>query len=138
MPEYLPDGTRKVWNPLARYYVEPPGEWIAEKLKGTFITPNMVSIFNTIIGILAGFLLLGNYFHLILFGIWVRFYHMFDIVDGHLARISNKKSTYGGFIDAIGDRLVMGIWPAFMIYRLFTSSGNLLYLLYQNNHFHSE
>src|SRR3989338_5872300 len=128
MPELI-GNKRKVWNPLARYYVEPAGEWIAEKMKGSWITPNMISIANTIVGILMGlFILEGSWLSLIIWGVWVRFYHMWDVVDGHLARFSNLKTTYGGFIDAIGGRLVMGVWPVFMLVRLYLDSGNLAFV----------
>lgn len=131
MPELLPDGSRKVWNPFARYYIEPAGEWVAEKIKSSSITPNMITIFNTIISSLATVLiLLGGQLNLILFGIYVRFFHFFDIIDGHLARIRKAKSDYGGFIDAVGDRVVMGIWSAAIIYYLYISTSNSIYIIW--------
>ncbi|MDO8480908.1 MAG: CDP-alcohol phosphatidyltransferase family protein [Nanoarchaeota archaeon] len=128
MPEFV-NGKRKVWNPLSRYYVEPFGEWIAERLKKTPITPNFVSVVNTILGVLSSWLiLLGTPFAVFIFGVWVRFFHAFDITDGHLARVKNIKSKYGGLLDAVGDRLVNGVWPAVIAYTLFIRSNNLIYL----------
>ncbi|MBR9699260.1 CDP-alcohol phosphatidyltransferase family protein [Candidatus Woesearchaeota archaeon] len=130
MPEIV-NGQRKVWNPLARYYIEPIGEWIAERLKNTIVTPNFITLINTILSPVAGLLLFSdNYLHLVLFAIWVRIFHIIDIIDGHLARITDKKSKFGGLFDGISDRFVVGSWFALIAISLYVKSSNHVFLLF--------
>jgi len=130
MPE-LVKGKRKFSNPLARYYIEPFGEWIAERLKNSWITPNMVSAANVAVGLLMGLLILeGSWLSLIIFGLWVRMFHVFDVTDGHLARIRGERSKYGAYIDGISDRLVMIVWSALILYALFARSPGMWWMFW--------
>ncbi len=70
------------------------------------ITPNLMTVISTIIGILGGIILpllppLG--------GTLVQLSSILDGVDGELARALNKQSKRGGFIDTVLDRVVDAI-----------------------------
>ncbi len=67
------------------------------------ITPNQVSVISFIIGFVSG--LLFAYKNLVLGGILVQLSSIIDGVDGELARALGRTSKFGGFFDAVLDRL---------------------------------
>lgn len=120
---------RKEWNPLSRYYVEPLGEKLGYKLSKSPISANQVTFFNVIISILASYwIYLNTTASLILFGIWVRIFHMLDIVDGQIARLKNKGSPFGQWIDGGGDKFVITVWYIVIASSLYLKSNNVLFL----------
>ncbi len=121
---------RKEWNPISQYYVEPLGEKLAFALRKSSITPNQITFLNIIIGLLASSLIyINTTLSLIIFGIWVRFFHVLDIIDGHLARLQNKQSFFGKWLDSGGDKLVMIVWYATIAATLFLKRNNQIYAL---------
>ncbi len=68
------------------------------------LTPNTVSFISFILGLMASALYFIN--NPILAGIMVQVSSIIDGVDGELARIRKMESRFGGFLDAILDRIV--------------------------------
>ncbi len=68
------------------------------------VSPNLITILTTILGILSGviYLLAPAW----LAGIIVQIASILDGVDGEIARATNKQSPFGGFLDSLLDRLV--------------------------------
>ncbi len=67
------------------------------------LTPNQVSIISFILGVFSGLLFVYN--NLILGGIITQISSIIDGVDGELARALGRTSRFGGFFDAVLDRL---------------------------------
>ncbi len=68
------------------------------------ITPNQMTVISFLVGITAAsFYFLGL---TLIAGILVQLSSILDGVDGELARATNRESPFGGFIDALLDRLV--------------------------------
>ena len=67
------------------------------------VTPNQISIISFLLSLLSGSLFMLN--NLVLGGIVTQVSSIIDGVDGELARALNKVSRFGGFLDAILDRL---------------------------------
>lgn len=68
----------------------------------TPITPNMLTIFGFLLNCgVAAFLITG---HLVAGGVMVIVAGLFDMLDGALARISNRMSSFGAFLDSVVDR----------------------------------
>lgn len=122
---------RAFWNPLARYYKEPIGEWLAEVLKDSWLTPNFVSIVNVLLFSLIFVLLIfnGSYLSMILLAILIHVFHIWDIVDGHLARLKDMRSSYGGWIDGSGDKFLFHVIVMSIALALFIKEGNTFYLV---------
>ncbi len=121
---------RKEWNPINRYYIEPLGEKIGFMLRNTSISANQVTFLNVILGILASYLIYRNtILSLIIFAIWVRFFHLLDIVDGHIARLQNKGSPFGQWIDGGGDKFVITLWYIFISYAVYQKTGKIFFLI---------
>lgn len=80
---------------------------IATIFVNTPITPNMLTMFGLLINIgVAALIATGNLFWA---GILIVFAGLFDLLDGALARITNRITPFGGFLDSSLDRYSEGI-----------------------------
>ena len=75
---------------------------LARLLSRTSITPNQVSFFSVLVAIASLSLFITG--HNVWAGIAAQTSAIVDGIDGDLARIKNKMSPFGGFLDAILDR----------------------------------
>ncbi len=120
---------RKEWNPISQFYLEPLGEKIAFWMRNTKITPNSVTFLNIFLSMFASILIFfGGRVNLIFFGLWVRIFHMLDIVDGQLARLKNQGTTFGKWIDGGADRFVVGMWYIVIIITLYFKLNSVFFL----------
>ncbi len=100
-----------VWNKIEKsaYKALNP---IVNMIRKTGITPNGVSTIGFIITIFAaGILVYGaekgvkeDYHFIAWFGVIILFAGMFDMLDGQLARMTGKTSTFGALYDSVLDR----------------------------------
>lgn len=120
---------RSEWNPFSQYYIEPWGEKIAFWLRKTSVTPNFLTFFNIIMGVLVnGLLFIKGGIGLIIFGFFIRIYHTIDVIDGQLARLTGKVTRFGKWIDGGGDRLVHSLWYLSIATSLYLANGKVLFL----------
>jgi CDP-diacylglycerol--glycerol-3-phosphate 3-phosphatidyltransferase len=92
--------TRKA---LARYVTGP----VVRLLARTSITPNTLTVCSLLVTIIAGVLVVLEYF--IAAGLVMLFASFFDILDGALARSTNRVTKYGGALDSSLDRLAEAV-----------------------------
>ncbi len=79
---------------------------LAKFLSRYNINPNLITIMAGIIGVLAGFIIfLGRIYEGIVI---ILVSQILDCVDGDLARISEKVTRSGGYLDRVLDRFVDG------------------------------
>lgn len=71
---------------------------------GKRTTPNQITLGAFITGLLSALCIALSYNLLALILLWLS--GLFDLLDGSIARLYNKKSNVGAFIDLISDRLV--------------------------------
>ena len=88
------------------------------------VTPNGITAFTFVLGILSALLTLGS---LPLAGILYQLSSILDGVDGEIARASLRTSRLGGYIDSILDRYVDGSFLALLAYS--TLNEPLWYLI---------
>ncbi len=82
-------------------------EMVVRPLAALGMTPNMATLLGLLLnGIAAAIIASGN---LRWGGAMLLFAGLFDMVDGALARVSNKKTTFGAFFDSTLDRYSEGI-----------------------------
>jgi CDP-diacylglycerol--glycerol-3-phosphate 3-phosphatidyltransferase len=82
-------------------------EYVVRPLAALGLTPNMATLIGLLLnGLAAAILASGNLrvggFALLIAG-------LFDMVDGALARVTNKKTTFGAFFDSTIDRYSEGL-----------------------------
>src|SRR5687768_18510954 len=86
----------------------------------TPITPNMLTLFGLVLNIGVAALLASG--HLVAGGIMVIVAGLFDMLDGALAKITNRMSTFGAFLDSVVDRyseavVLLGLLLYYYLYR---------------------
>jgi phosphatidylglycerophosphate synthase len=89
-------------------------------LSGGRLTPNMVTIVGLLAHIPIAWMIANNY--LIVAGLWLIVFGLFDTLDGELARLQKRDSPAGMFLDSVTDRI-----KEIMIY-----IGLSAYILYNN------
>ena len=82
-------------------YGRPFGKFLAKQLKNTRFTPVHVTILFGISGLIAIYCILSN--HYFLAGIFIILKSGIDAADGELARLKNKPSYFGRYLDSIFD-----------------------------------
>ena len=80
------------------------------------VTPNQVTIAGTVLNVAAAALLATD--HLIYAGIVFLVAGCFDMLDGALARLAQKVTPFGAFLDSTLDRLSEGVMFAAIAYVL--------------------
>jgi CDP-diacylglycerol---glycerol-3-phosphate 3-phosphatidyltransferase len=68
----------------------------------TPITPNMLTLFGLVLNGVVAALLFTD--HLVAGGLMIIFAGLFDMLDGALAKITNRMSSFGAFLDSVVDR----------------------------------
>ncbi len=75
---------------------------VARIFAGTPITPNMLTLFGFVLNLVVAALLVTG--HLVGGGVMMIAAGLFDMLDGALARVTNRTSAFGAFLDSVVDR----------------------------------
>ena len=104
-------------NLVDRIFYRPIGFQIALALRGTGITPNMVTVVSIFVGAAAGFLFYRPGLQYALYGIlFLVLANILDCVDGQLARLTGIKSKIGRILDGFaGDIWFTCIYVGFAL-----------------------
>ena len=99
---------------------------MSSQLAKTGIHPNVLSIFNLVIGILSGvFLLGGTYWYTVLGGTFFQLAGVLDGVDGEVAKFTFKTSKIGSWLDTIVDNFTLFIFLGAASYLYFLKYGGI-------------
>lgn len=92
----------------------------------TPITPNMLTLFGFVLNSAVAVLLATQ--HLVAGGVMIIFAGLFDVLDGALAKITNRVSRFGGFLDSVVDRYseAATLFGLLLYYYLKPNQGGLL------------
>lgn len=82
------------------------------------ITPNQVTMAGTVLNLAAGALVIAEPDHLYWAGIVFVVAGLMDMLDGALARMSQKVTTFGAFLDSTLDRVSEGVILSAIAYLL--------------------
>lgn len=104
-------------NKIDRIFYRPIGFRIARMLRGTGITPNMVTVISIFVGAAAGFMFYHESLVYTISGILLLiFANILDCVDGQLARLTGIKSAIGRILDGFaGDIWFASIYIGFAL-----------------------
>jgi CDP-diacylglycerol--glycerol-3-phosphate 3-phosphatidyltransferase len=94
LPEWLKNGYLKVIDPVA--------EWLVKR----GVHPNTITVFGTLCTVAGGVIYATG--HIKTGGWFLGATALFDVLDGTVARRSNKSSTFGAFLDSTLDRVADG------------------------------
>ena len=82
-------------------------EYVVRPLAAIGVTPNMATLIGLLLNGLAAAILASG--QLRLGGLALLIAGLFDMVDGALARVTNRKTTFGAFFDSTIDRYSEGL-----------------------------
>ena len=104
-------------NVVDRAFYRPIGFRIARMLRGTGITPNMVTVISIFVGAAVGFMFYHDNLVYTICGILLLvFANILDCVDGQLARLTGIKSAIGRILDGFaGDIWFACIYVGFAL-----------------------
>jgi phosphatidylglycerophosphate synthase len=88
-------------DPINRLYRFKIAHALANLIRSTPITPNLISVVHTCVGVFAAYLIYREQYIGAVFAYETR--NLLDCLDGELARIQNRSSAIGRTLDAIGD-----------------------------------
>ena len=94
LPDWLKNGYLKVIDPVANWLVR----------QG--VHPNTITVIGTLCTVAGGTIYATG--HISIGGWFLGATALFDVLDGTVARRSNKSSTFGAFLDSTLDRLADG------------------------------
>jgi phosphatidylglycerophosphate synthase len=92
----------------SKYFSCPLGAWVAWSVQGTAITPNIISLFGLLVGLLGMLVLFvwepssASMAALYIWGI-LQLRYVLDCSDGALAKVRGPTSIYGGILDKVCD-----------------------------------
>lgn len=96
-------------NILDRMFYRPIGFRLARMLRGTGITPNMITIFSIFVGFGAGLMFYHPGLNYAIYGIlFLVCANILDCVDGQLARLTHIKSEIGRILDGFAGDIWFG------------------------------
>ena len=124
---------KKSVNPIINRFVRinrwiyRPLAWpIVQLLKPTRVTPNQVSVFSFIIGMVgAALFTMGSYRWFVAAGILAQLSAIVDCVDGMLARAKHLGTEYGKYLDIFLDRIVDFSLIAGLSYGMYRATGRI-------------
>ena len=104
-------------NKIDRIFYRPIGFRIARMLRGTGITPNMITVISIFVGAAVGFMFYHDNLTYNICGILLLvFANILDCVDGQLARLTGIKSAIGRILDGFaGDIWFASIYIGFVL-----------------------
>ena len=75
---------------------------VAQVFARTPVTPNMLTIFGFLLNLVVAYLLASG--NLVAGGIMIIVAGLFDMLDGALAKVTDRTSDFGAFLDSVVDR----------------------------------
>lgn len=117
----MPD-LSKTRRKISHYLTETPVNLIAK----TGVSPNTLTIIGFILSAMAAVLVARGLF--IAAGVTILVAGLFDMLDGALARKTNRATRFGAFLDSLLDRLSEGILFLAIIFN-FAKVGQTNYIL---------
>ncbi len=79
------------------------GIWVAKPLLKTKVTPNQITFLSFVCGVIAAILFMYN--NLLWGVILAQLSIIFDMVDGQIAKLKNKSTLFGRWMDSVSDHL---------------------------------
>ena len=125
----LKNDTARTDAPLARLIDRNLSWRISKRLAQTSITPNQVTITNTIIGLLSAWMFASPLYALRVLGSLLFLFSItVDGVDGELARLTMSETKFGGMLDVITDNIVHVAVFAGIFWGCYRNSADSSYL----------
>lgn len=115
---------------VERYFTRPLAFLIVRAVYNTRVTPNDLTYFSFVLGLLAAAAFLGgSHLFFIIGGGLTQLTSIFDCADGQLARAKNMRTRYGTYLDLLLDRVTDSIIYLGMVFGYFRYTGSWKWLI---------
>lgn len=95
-----------------------------------WLTPNLITLISFITAIIATvFIVLGGYQNFIIAAILIQLSHVFDCMDGQMARYRKTTSVVGCYYDKLTDEIQVALWFGAIGYAAYSQTQQVLPLL---------
>lgn len=92
--------------------------------------PTTICFIMVLIGLVSiPFFFLGGYWNIIIGALILQVHYIFDHIDGNIARVANKKSIRGKYLDYIPNITINQLVLIALGFGVFRNTGNIYYLL---------
>jgi len=92
-----------------------------------WLTPNLITLISFITAIVAFlFILVGGTTNFIIAAVLIHLSHIFDCMDGQMARYRKTTSLSGGFYDKLTDQIQVALWFGAIGYAAYSQSQDVL------------
>lgn len=92
-----------------------------------WLTPNLITLFSFITALISAvFILAGGTVNFVVAAILIHLSHIFDCMDGQMARYRKSTSQSGAFYDKITDQLQVTIWFGSVGYAAYAQSHDIM------------
>ena len=92
-----------------------------------WLTPNLITLASFITAIIASaFILAGGTGNFIIAAVLIHLSHVFDCMDGQMARYRKTSSLSGGFYDKLTDQIQVTLWFGAIGYAAYSQSHSIL------------
>jgi phosphatidylglycerophosphate synthase len=114
---------------IARHFDRRISEFMSKRLAHTRITPNQITLVGMTIGLIGALLLSRpGYWPKLIGSLLFVFCVIVDGVDGEVARLRLKESSFGHYLDIVTDNLVHAAVFAGIAFGLYHDTGDMGYL----------
>lgn len=121
---------REVEDPIDRNVYRPIAYVVVGLLRSSPVTPNQLTAFSTVLGMIGGiFWLFGSHGAMVTGGVLVLVSSILDGADGMLARVKKIQSQIGRAVDGSADMLVALTTVPAATYHAWQSTGSWIYLV---------
>ncbi|SQD78834.1 CDP-alcohol phosphatidyltransferase family protein [Moritella yayanosii] len=95
-----------------------------------WLTPNKITLISFITAIIASILIvIGGLNNFIIAAILINLSHIFDCMDGQMARYRKTTSASGSYYDKLTDQIQVTLWFGAVGYAAYAQSGSVLPIL---------
>jgi len=92
-----------------------------------WLTPNLITLISFVVAILSAVLIIaGGTVNFISAAVLIHLSHIFDCMDGQMARYRNTPSLVGCYFDKLTDQLQVTLWFGAIGYAAYTQSNNVV------------
>jgi phosphatidylglycerophosphate synthase len=114
---------------IARHFDRRISQCISKRLAHTNVSPNQITLAGMIIGLIGAFLLSRpGYWPKLIGSLLFVFCVIVDGVDGEVARLKLKESSFGHYLDIVTDNMVHVAVFAGIAFGLYHDTGNVAYI----------
>ena len=92
-----------------------------------WLTPNKITLISFLTAIVSVlFIIAGGTQNFVIAAVLIHLSHVFDCMDGQMARYRNTTSPSGSFFDKLTDQIQVTIWFGSVGYAAYTQSQNVV------------